>query len=236
MTSTTNLIRLQSDLNDHVKREYEFRNAWNGTRISTKEITKYSYIKPYLKKNSFHYFILSPNSEKPIKAIIHHLPPDGISSNLDDLGFNVINVRQMTANGTAPNGQTHVKTLTLFLVILTRNINSQEMCKLISLNHIMIKVELYRAQTGLTQCYNCQNFGHVWANCKQPPRCLWYGGNHLHSDCPEKTNTGSTPICFSCTPEEWQKPHPMSYRGCSHMWKEKRKASSQGILWEDILL
>jgi hypothetical protein len=32
-----------------------------------------------------------------------------------------------------------------------------------SLNHIIIKVELYRAETDLTQCYTC----HVWANCKQ---------------------------------------------------------------------
>jgi DNA-directed RNA polymerase subunit M/transcription elongation factor TFIIS len=31
---------------------------------------------------------------------------------------------------------------------------------------------LSRAQTSLTQYYNCQNCGHVWANCKQPPWCL----------------------------------------------------------------
>jgi hypothetical protein len=30
ITSTTNLIRLQSDLKDHVNGEYEFRNARNG--------------------------------------------------------------------------------------------------------------------------------------------------------------------------------------------------------------
>jgi hypothetical protein len=62
-----------------------------------------------------------------------------------------------------------VRTLLLFLVTLTRNAKSQEIFKLNSLNHIIIKVELYRAQIGLTQCYNCQNIGHVWANCKQPP-------------------------------------------------------------------
>jgi hemin uptake protein HemP len=39
MTSTTNLIRLQGDLKEHVKGEYEFRNTRNGTRIITKEMT-----------------------------------------------------------------------------------------------------------------------------------------------------------------------------------------------------
>jgi hemin uptake protein HemP len=36
MTSNTNLIRLQSELQEHVKGEYEFRNTRNGTRIITK--------------------------------------------------------------------------------------------------------------------------------------------------------------------------------------------------------
>jgi hypothetical protein len=44
-----------------------------------------------------------------------------------------------------------------------------------SLIHIIIKVEPYWPQTGLTQCYNCQNFGHVWANCKQAPMfVVWW--------------------------------------------------------------
>jgi hypothetical protein len=62
-------------------------------------------------------------------------------------GFNVINVRKMTATETAPNGQTYVVCCPLFLVTLTRNTTSQEIFKLKSLNHINIKVELYRAQS-----------------------------------------------------------------------------------------
>jgi hypothetical protein len=38
MISNTKLIRLQSDLKDHVKGEYEFRNTRNGTRNITKNI------------------------------------------------------------------------------------------------------------------------------------------------------------------------------------------------------
>jgi hypothetical protein len=41
MTSTTNLIQLQMDLNDHIKGGYEFWNTWNGTRIITKETVDY---------------------------------------------------------------------------------------------------------------------------------------------------------------------------------------------------
>jgi hypothetical protein len=38
MTSATHLIRLQRDLKERVKGEYEFRNTQNGTRIITKEV------------------------------------------------------------------------------------------------------------------------------------------------------------------------------------------------------
>jgi hypothetical protein len=52
-------------------------------------------------------------------------------------------------------------------------------------------------------------------NCKQPPRCLWCGGGYMHREWPEETNTESTPSCCSCT-LVGEKPHPASYRGCSH--------------------
>jgi hypothetical protein len=176
----------------------------NGTRIKTKEMADYPAMKSYLEKNYLHYFTFSPNSEKPIKAVIHHLPSDtpaeDISNGLEDLGFNVINVRQMTATQTASNGQTHVAPLLLFLVTLTGNITSQEIFKLNSFNHIT------RAQTGLMQCYNCQKFGHVWANCRQPPQCLCCIGGHLHRECPGKTNAESVPSCCNCTLGEGEKP------------------------------
>jgi hypothetical protein len=54
-------------------------------------------MKSYLEKHNLHYFTFSPNSEKSIEAVIRHLPPDtpaeDISNSLEDVGFNVINVR-----------------------------------------------------------------------------------------------------------------------------------------------
>jgi hypothetical protein len=118
-------------------------------------------MKSYLEKYEYNlrYFTFSPNSEKPMKAVIYHLSPgipaEDISNSLEDLGYNIINVRQMTTILTARKGQTHVEPLPLFLVTLTKNIKPQEIFKLNSLDHIIMKVELYRDQTGLAQCYKC---------------------------------------------------------------------------------
>jgi hypothetical protein len=67
----------------------------------------YSVMKSYLEKHNLHYFTFSPNSEKPIKAVISHRPPgtpaEDISNSLEDFGFNDINVRYLTTNRRAPN-------------------------------------------------------------------------------------------------------------------------------------
>jgi hypothetical protein len=117
-----------------------------------------------------------------------------------------------------------MKPLPLFLVTLPRTAKSQEIFKLSSLYHISIRVEAY---SGLTQCHNCQLFGHVWANCRQPPRCLWCGGGHLHKECPEKENASSTPPYCNCRLMEGEKPHPTNYRGCSHAKEELQRKRSK---------
>jgi hypothetical protein len=110
----------------------------------TKDVADYSTMKSYLEKNNLHYFTVSPNSEKLIKSVLRHLllpdpPAAGTSNSLENLGFNFTNVRQMTTTRTAPNGQTQVELLPLFLFILTGNLKSKEIFKLHSLNHIIIK-------------------------------------------------------------------------------------------------
>jgi hypothetical protein len=113
--------------------------------------------------------------------------------------------------------------LPLFLVTLPRNAKSPEVFKLSSLSHISIKVEAYKSRNTLTQCYNCQKFGHDWANCKQPPRCMWCGDGHLHKDCPEKWSESSTPACCNCQLAEVERPHPANYRGYKQAKEEMRK-------------
>jgi hypothetical protein len=54
------------------------------------------------------------------------MPVEGISNSFEDLSFNVINVREMTATRRAPNRKPHMKLLLLFLITLTRNIKSRD--------------------------------------------------------------------------------------------------------------
>jgi hypothetical protein len=115
----------------------------------------------------------------------------------------------------------------LFPIILPRTAKSQEIFNLKCLCHISMRVETYMAQSGLKQCHNCQQYGHVWANCRPPPRCMWCRGGHLLKECPEKKNASSTPVCYNCQLVEGQKPHAANYRGSRHAKEELQKKKVQ---------
>jgi hypothetical protein len=161
-----------------------------------------------------------------IRHLPNNTPAEDIDEGLVDLGFDVISIKRMSTAHRSPDGSTPI-TLPLFLVTLPRTIESLDLFKFSSLWNISIEVEAYRTQITLTQCYNYQKFGHVWANCKQPPHCLWCGGDHLHRDCAEKGNTFSTPACCNCQLMEGETAYPTNYHGCKHAEKEMWK---KGVL------
>jgi hypothetical protein len=232
LTSAINLIQLQKQLKNVVKEDFEFHNTRNRTRIITRGMVDFLAVKSHFEKNNLlSYFTFYPKSEKPIKAVVRHLPQntpaEDICDGLVSLDFDVISVKQMRTTHRSPPEEFKITNLPLFLVTLPRTTKSQEVFHLPILWHIAIRVEPYGAQSALMQCHNCQQFGHVWANCKQPTGCLWCGGGHLHKECPEKENAASTPACCNCKLLERENPHSAGYPGCRHAKEELQKRKSQ---------
>jgi hypothetical protein len=158
LTSATNLLQLQKSIKGIVKGSFEFRNTKNGTRALTKEMAHFSAIKSFLSKK-FSFYTFFPKSQKPIKAVIRHLPSntpaEEICEALVELRFDTISVRQMTTTRRSPLQNPEHSNLPLYLITLPRTEKSQDIFKLTGLCHISIKVPAYRNQNGLTQCYNC---------------------------------------------------------------------------------
>jgi hypothetical protein len=202
----------------------------NGTRVITKSVTDFEAVRSYFSTHNFTYYSFFPKSENPIKAFLRRLhsntPMEDISDGLVTLGFDVVSVKQMTTRR-SPSEGTATRNLPLFLITLPRTAKSKEIIRLQYLCHISIRLEAYGAQSGLTQCHNCQQFGHVSTNCRQPPRCMWCGGGHLHKECMEKENTSSTPVCCNCQLVEGEKSHPANYRGCRYAKEELQKKNLQ---------
>jgi hypothetical protein len=215
---------LQKQLKGVVSENFDFRS----TRVITRSMADFHFVKPLFDSQNLPYYSFFTKSEKPIKAVIRHLPQntpaEDISDGLVSLDLDVVSAKQITATRRSPPEESKIINLPLFLVTLPRTAGqSQEIFRLSSLCHTAIRVEVYRAQNDLTQCHNCQQFGHVRANYKQPPRCLWFGGGHLHKECTEKGNTSSVPTCCNCQLAEGEEPQPANFRDCRHAKEEMQK-------------
>jgi hypothetical protein len=156
--SAANLIQLQKQLKGVVRQSFEFRKTKNGTRVVTKDMVDYQAVKTFFNDHTLSYYTFYPKAEKPITAVIRYLPintpAEDIADGLVELSSDVISVRQMSTTLRSPEDSTSIA-LPLFLVTLPRMAKSQDLFKL-CLCHISIKVESYKSQNTLTQCYNCQ--------------------------------------------------------------------------------
>jgi hypothetical protein len=56
---------------------------------------------------------------------------------------------------------------------------------------------------------------------------LWCGRGHLHKDCLEKEIENSSPSCCNCKLKDGERPHPSTYRGCSHAKEEMLRRKPQ---------
>jgi hypothetical protein len=124
----------------------------------------FSAVKAYFTSENLSFYTFFPKSQ-PVKAVIRHLPSvtpaEDISEALTELGYDVVSVKQMSSSRRTKEEGSQPKILPLFLITLPMTEKSLEIFKLTGLCHIAVKVEAYRNQNGLTQCYNCQKFGHV---------------------------------------------------------------------------
>jgi hypothetical protein len=129
----------------------------------------YNTIQKLPTEKKLHFFTFYSKVDKPVKAIIRHLPgnisAEDVAVTLHEADYDII-VKHTTAKRPTPEGEvTHIS-VPFFLVTLAWNQKTPEIFKLTGLCNIVMKVEAYASQNGLTQCYNCQRFGHIWVHCR----------------------------------------------------------------------
>lgn len=96
---------------------------------------------------------------------------------LQQIGFDLISVKQITAKHPSPEGLITTVAMLHFLVTKICCHKSQTMFSLKNLCNINVTIEAHHMQTGLMQCYNCQRLSHMQVYCKQAPGCCrcWGG-------------------------------------------------------------
>ncbi|KAG5674875.1 hypothetical protein PVAND_004820 [Polypedilum vanderplanki] len=104
----------------------------------------------------------------------------------------------------------------------------EEKTSIYALNHcyknidsIFVRWEvLDRSKKKLTQCYNCQQWGHSSNNCGYKSRCVKCRESHAPGECKRKSREGD-PSCVNCGGK-----HAANFRGCSEFMKYQQKIQS----------
>lgn len=155
--------------------------------------------------------------DKPLRIVIRNLhPTTPLKLIKDELEVRLYEVRQVTN----VLHKVDKNPLPLFFVDLEPTPKSYEIFKLSSLLHSKIKIEEPYKPKTISQCYNCQQYGHTRTYCGYHPRCVRCGADHQSTTCPKPID--APPKCAHCSQN-----HPANYKGCT-VYKElqRRKISS----------
>jgi hypothetical protein len=117
LTANANLIQLQMQLKNVAKGDIEFRNTKSETRVITRSMTDFDAVKSYFSNQNLSYYSFFPKSQKPIKAVLRHLPINTPAKDISDalvtLGFDVVSVKQMTTSRRSPSQEAASRNLPL---------------------------------------------------------------------------------------------------------------------------
>lgn len=84
----------------------------------------------------------------------------------------------------------------------------------------------------LTQCFNCQLYGHVSKECKAPTRCRWCAeAGHSGDQCPGWDNQDHfVPACYGCQKHKLRgPPHDAGDRNRCGYYRKKFEAHQESI-------
>jgi hypothetical protein len=112
-----------------VEEYFEFCSKRNGKRVITKSMADFEAVKSHFINNNLSYYYFLSKYQKPIKAVILHLPlntpAEDIYEGLMNLGFDVVSVKQMMTTRRSPSDEAATTNLSLLLIILPRAAKSQ---------------------------------------------------------------------------------------------------------------
>ena len=190
------------------------KSSNDSLKIQTSSPAAYRALVHFLKAEEAEFHTYQLKEDKPLRVVIRNLHP---STPLDlikeELQIRLFEVRQVTN----VLHRVNKNRLPLFFVDLEPTNRSNEIFQLTSFLHTKIKIEEPYKPKTISQCYNCQQYGHTKAYCGYHPKCVRCGDDHLSPDCPNTRD--APPKCALCSGN-----HPANYRGCTiHKDLQRRK-------------
>lgn len=135
--------------------------------------------------DKYEFFTYATKDEKPYKALLFGLDkqdPQIIKKHLTNMGLKCLDVKLVIKKSI------HNSEFVIFVVYFQRQtINLRELRQNYSIiEYVKVKWEFQRAnKTQITQCYNCQMYGHGSSRCRVKTFCARCAGQHQTAECKE---------------------------------------------------
>ncbi|UYV71775.1 hypothetical protein LAZ67_9000338 [Cordylochernes scorpioides] len=195
---------LCQELKDLCTDKFQCTISGNKHIIKAKNISDFKKIREYVQKNNGGYSYRL-QEEKPLKVVLKGVTTayktEDIAIELATMGFTETSVKRLHRQSTK-------RPMNLVLVELPKNEQNKKIYGITELLYQKIAVESFRTTNRVTQCFNCQGFGHGQLNCFLKPKCVKCAEEHHSKDCPRKSRQ-LPPKCANC-----EEAHTANYRGC----------------------
>jgi len=202
------------------------KSSNDSLKIQTSTPAAYRALVRYLKAEEAEFHTYQLKEDKPLRVVIRNLHPStSLDLIKDELQIRLFEVGQVTN----VLHRVNKNRLPLFFADLEPTHRSKEIFQLNSFLYTKIKIEEPYKPKIISQCYNCQQYGHTKAYCGYEPRCVRCGADHLSPDCPNSRDV--PPKCALCSGN-----HPANYRGCTihkDLQRRKRLNSTSNFLHDN---
>jgi len=200
------------------------KSSSDRLKIQTAIPEAYRFLVHFLKEKNAQFHTYQLKEDKPTRVVIRNIHP----STSTELEHRLFEVRQITN----VLHKTTKRPLPLFFVDLEPTEQSNDIFQLSSILHTKIKVEEPYKPKVISQCLNCQDYGHTRTYCGYSARCVRCSSNHPSSECTKSRDTPAK--CVLCSGD-----HPANYRGCSvykELQRRKTPAVKSNFLHDNIKL
>ncbi|KAM8707460.1 hypothetical protein ACLKA7_011529 [Drosophila subpalustris] len=177
----------------------------DGIRVQCHASSSYRSLAKWLEDSNCNWHSWQLKEERTCKFFIRGLHKSTdmqyISEVFTKLGHDVKSVVNITNKEKKP--------LDLFAVEILRKSNNKEVFLIKKIGFVIVTIGLPKSRKGALQCYRCQRFGHSKTYCRNPPRCVKCGQDHLSSTCAKPDTLPA--CCANCGLD-----HTSNFAGCRY--------------------
>lgn len=175
--------------------ELQIKAKGNKTIFLAQNMQDYITLKDKVEKAKLEFHTYSVKQHKIPRMVIKNLPPnlplEDIKEDLKQKNINFGKITQMSKKV-----EDKIINLPLFIVSFQEGVELKTVLTIKSICYYKITWEKYSNKRPITQCYKCQDYGHLATNCYRSPSCRFCGGKHESVNCDKK----EAPVrkCVNC--------------------------------------